>query len=79
MSERARILWRCRRGMKELDELFERYMRVRYDNAPEEEQRDFARLLDLHDPEIFAYILGRKTPEDSSLIDVIARIRDPVS
>jgi heterodisulfide reductase subunit C len=50
VSERARILWRCRRGMKELDELFERYMAVRYDNAPEAEQRDFARLLALHYP-----------------------------
>jgi antitoxin CptB len=65
--------------MKELDELFERYMAVRYDDAPETEQRDFARLLELHDPEIFAYLLGRKDPEDPSLSDVIDRIRDPVS
>ncbi len=62
-----RLLWRCRRGMKELDVLLERFARERYDGASAEEKRAFARLLDLPDPEIAAYVLGHATPAEPQL------------
>ena len=77
MSERSKLRWRCRRGMKELDELLESYMIKRYDRAPEAEQRTFAQLLELQDPQLFAYLLGRETPTDEAVVDVIGKIRDP--
>ncbi len=77
MSERAKLRWRCRRGMKELDEMLERYMEVRYDKAPHQEQRIFAQLLELQDPQLFAYLLGRETPTDEAVVDVLRAIRNP--
>ena len=77
MSERSKLRWRCRRGMKELDELLERYMVVRYDRAPEAEQRTFGQLLELQDPQLFAFLFGRETPTDEAMIDVIGKIRNP--
>lgn len=53
-----RILWRCRRGMKELDLLLERFARERYRTAPPERQRAFERLLDLPDPLLVELLLG---------------------
>jgi antitoxin CptB len=39
--EARRLLWRCRRGMKELDVLLERFARERYEAAPPEQKRAF--------------------------------------
>ena len=75
MSERSKLQWRCRRGMKELDEVLERYMNNCYDNASEEERHIFAELLELQDPQLFAYVLGRETPKDGAVVDVIRKIR----
>jgi len=40
-----RLRWRCRRGMKELDVLLERYGTRRLPHAPPAERQAFARLL----------------------------------
>ena len=77
MSERSKLRWRCRRGMKELDDLLERYMDVRYDVAPAAEQHIFAELLELQDPQLFAYLIGREAPPDAAVADVIRKIRNP--
>jgi antitoxin CptB len=65
--EARRLLWRCRRGMKELDILLERFARDRYEAAPPEQKRAFARLLDLPDPCLADYLLGHATPEEPEL------------
>ena len=62
-----RLLWRCRRGMKELDLLLERFARERYEGASAEDKRAFAQLLDLPDPDIAAYVLGHATPTEPQL------------
>ncbi len=54
-----RILWRCRRGMKELDLLLERFAREHYDRAPEWRRRAFERLLELPDPVLVELLLER--------------------
>ena len=52
------ILWRCRRGMKELDLLLERFARQHYRSASPERQRAFERLLELPDPLLVELLLG---------------------
>jgi len=54
----ARLRWRCRRGMQELDVLLERYLKQRYDIAPAAEQAEFLALLDSEDPDLWAWIIG---------------------
>jgi antitoxin CptB len=73
--ERARLRWRCRRGMKELDLVLLRYLEQDYDAASPADRAAFARILDLQDPELFGYLVGRAEPSDETLCHVLARIR----
>ena len=68
------LRWRCRRGMKELDVLLLRYLDRDYYYVPLPQRQAFEALLDMSDPEILDYILGRKTPENRELSLVIARL-----
>jgi antitoxin CptB len=61
--------------MKELDVLLLRYLEHHYPHAGDADQRAFARIIELQDPELFGYLVGRDVPQDASLRDVIARIR----
>ena len=73
-DEVARLRWQCRRGMKELDQLLTRYLDGRYASADAEEKAAFRALLDLADPELAGYFLGRQVPEDPRLANAVARI-----
>ena len=73
--ERARLRWRCRRGMKELDLVLLRYLERDFPQAAPEERAAFARILDLQDPELFGYLVGRAVPADEALHHVLSRIR----
>jgi len=71
-----RLLWRCRRGMKELDIILERYAHESLAGAPEAEWAVFERLLGLPDPLLAGYFLGDERPADPELRSLAARIRD---
>ena len=75
--ELARLRWRCRRGMKELDTLLVRYLEAHYVAASAEDQGRFLELLELQDPELAAYVLGRATPEDPALAHFIQQLAAP--
>ena len=72
----ARLRWRCRRGMRELDELLQRYFEQRYPYAQQKERRAFESLLELQDPTLLSYLLGYQTPTDAELQDVITRVTE---
>jgi antitoxin CptB len=55
----AQLRWRLRRGMKELDVLFERYFTRRYPAATASERKAFADLLEREDPEILQWIMSQ--------------------
>lgn len=70
----ARLRWRCRRGMKELDLLLLSFVEREYEAAPESVQGAFLRLLSMPDPEILALLTGRSTTDDEHLAHVIERL-----
>jgi antitoxin CptB len=70
----GRLLWRCRRGMKELDIILERYTRSAHGRAGPTELRAFAALLELPDPELAAYLFGHAAPGDPELAKLARRI-----
>ena len=74
MSEQGQLLWRCRRGTKELDFLLERYVRHDYPHASAAEQGAFAQILDLPDPELTDYFFGHATPAQPELAKLVRRI-----
>jgi antitoxin CptB len=71
----AKLRWRCRRGMKELDLLLLNCLERRHDTASEEERWIFSELLELPDPKLHAYLLGREQPAVHAIADVARAIR----
>lgn len=70
-SETGRLRWQCRRGMKELDTVLLRFLEQEYTQSAQRVRDTFCRLLELPDPEILGYLLGRQTPENPDLVYVI--------
>lgn len=68
------LRWRQRRGMKELDVLFERYYAQHYASSGAEERARFAQLLEREDPEIWLWIVGQEAPPPE-FANVIAALR----
>jgi antitoxin CptB len=73
----GRLLWRCRRGMKELDVLLERYVRSRLPADGTAERQALVRLLDLPDPLLADYLFGHATATDPALASLVTAIRRP--
>jgi antitoxin CptB len=78
-TEARRLLWRCRRGMKELDILLERFARAELPTADAAQRTLFARFLELPDPVLVDYLLGQpgmgqELPPDPELAALIKRI-----
>jgi antitoxin CptB len=72
--ELKRLRWRCRRGMRELDQLMLRYLDQRYQKAPTDERNVFLQLLDCEDDKLWAWFMGREQPEDALLEQIIKHI-----
>lgn len=74
MSSHGKLRWRCRRGMKELDELLIAFLERRYDQIQAQEQQAFASLLELQDPQLYNYLLGRETPQNPIMRALVEKI-----
>ena len=74
-TEARRLLWRCRRGMKELDVLLERFARGELRAAGPEQRQILARFLELPDPLLVDYLLGQVIPPEPELAALTLRIR----
>lgn len=75
----GKLRWRCRRGMKELDLLTLGYLERHYPTASAEEQQAFAELLEVQDPLLMSYMVGRETPADATMARVVGVIRTLLS
>jgi antitoxin CptB len=73
--ELRRLRWRCRRGMRELDQLFERYLDRAWRQAGEDERVVFLRLLETEDDKLWHWFMGNDAPTDADLTALVARIR----
>ena len=73
-ADGRRLLWRCRRGMKELDVLLQRYVRLRLGAAGSGERRALERLLQLPDPVLLEYLLGHAAPPEPGMARLAALI-----
>ena len=73
-AEANRLRWRCRRGMRELDILLERYLAERWPTAAPDRRVAFRALLELPDPELAALFLGYSVTHVTALADVVAEI-----
>ena len=73
--DRQRVAWRCRRGMKELDLILNAWLVDCWPTAGVAEKAQFERFLELPDPVIAAYLLGRDAPDDPPTRALIEQLR----
>jgi antitoxin CptB len=71
----SRLRWRCRRGMRELDVMLTRYLDRVWASASSTERDAFVQLVELQDPDLFGYLVGRTIPAEETQRALIARIR----
>ena len=55
----SKLRWRCRRGMRELDQAMRAYLDEHYVTASADEQALFEELQEMQDPELFQLISGK--------------------
>lgn len=76
--ERARLHWQCRRGMRELDELLQPFVKRQLDHISDVELQVFRQLLNCPDQQLLAYLMLNEIPQDQGWVDVINKIRASV-
>jgi antitoxin CptB len=74
-AELKKLRWRCRRGMRELDQLLQRWLDREHAEASEHERGVFLRLLDSEDDRLWRWFLGYEVPPDAELAELVRRIR----
>ena len=70
-----RLKWRSRRGLLELDLVFERFWAGRGARLSEAEAAALARLLELGDNDLLDLVMGRTETPDSELRDLVTKLR----
>jgi antitoxin CptB len=73
--ELKRLHWRCRRGMRELDQLLVRRLDRQWTQSSEDERAVFLRLLDSEDDRLWRWFLGHEVAPDDALDSLVQRIR----
>lgn len=73
--ELARLRWRCRRGLLELDLLFERFLDRSYAGLTPNERAAFAELLQFPDTQLLSYLQGNDQPPKPEFQRLVNKIR----
>ena len=74
-TRKAKLIWRCRRGMLELDLLLQRFVAQYLDQLTESELARFEALLESPDPDLYAWLMGSDKPENKQYDSIIALIQ----
>jgi len=74
-DEYNRLVWQCRRGMRELDELLHGFMVTRYHALDATGQRVFNTLLAYPDSVLLEMLMGRMAPADRDVASLVRDIR----
>ncbi len=75
-DKKSRLIWRCRRGIKEMDIIFQDFINHSYDQLTDDRKKAFSRLLDEQDLDILNWIMGKDKPHDNELVNIINIIRE---
>jgi antitoxin CptB len=75
VSELARLRWRARRGTRELDQLLGWWLDERHGLADAATRADFADLLEMPDPDLWDWLMGKQQPTEPRFAALIDEIR----
>ena len=74
--ELRRLRWRCRRGMRELDQLLGRYLDRAWRQSSDDERGVFLRLLETEDDKLWHWFMGHEEAQDAQLQALVQKIRN---
>ena len=73
-----KLLWRCRRGTKELDVILQRFVNQHYIGLDQSEKLAFQDLLDVEDPVLANWLCFQEQPSikefDQGVVKIVERI-----
>jgi antitoxin CptB len=70
------LRWRCRRGMRELDQLLERWLERCWPSSSDADKEVFRRLLATEDDKLWRAFLEHERLDDADLQQLVYRIAD---
>lgn len=74
-AELRRLRWKCRRGMRELDQLLTRYLDRDWRQSSQEQRGVFLQLLETEDDKLWHWFMGHESPTDAALDTLVQHIR----
>ncbi|MFT4629373.1 MAG: antitoxin CptB [Arenicella sp.] len=75
MMNAKQLVWRCRRGVRELDVLFGRFLETEYPQLDESQRMAFERMLEVQDPIIMDWLFSKSHPGDPELEMLVQRLQ----
>ena len=78
-SNRKRLAWQCRRGMRELDELLGCFMEAGYERLDEQGREHFRTLLEYPDALLLELLMGRMAAADTDVTHIVQQIRSSLA
>lgn len=76
MLNEKQLVWRCRRGVRELDVLLTQFLASGYQSLDDVQRVDFERLLEVQDPVIMDWLFGKVAVEDDGLEFIVTQLRE---
>lgn len=71
-----KVIYRARRGLKELDIYFDPYVREHFLAASQQEKDTFAKLIEQEDPDLLDWFMAVSEPEDQELAQMIQKLKN---
>ncbi|MBT9431095.1 FAD assembly factor SdhE [Candidatus Sodalis endolongispinus] len=75
ITNKARIHWACRRGMRELDIAIMPFFEHDFDALDDQDKQRFIRLLECDDPDLFNWLMNHGQPDDGEMRQIITLIQ----
>ena len=69
------LVWRCRRGVRELDVLLGRFLDTEYPQLSASQKMAFERMLEVQDPIIMDWLFSKSQPQDPELEMLVKRMQ----
>lgn len=74
LMPKGQVIWRCRRGMRELDVLLNQFLDTRYDGLDDSKKLAFQQLLTVQDPVLFKMVTGRIEAQDQRFNEIVEEL-----
>ena len=74
-DELKRLKWRCRRGLKELDVMLERFLGGGFNGLSNQQKLEFKNLLEEQDLDLLEWFTGKSVPDSAAYQALVTLIR----